>query len=138
MVLVKEAGYTLEGIRGESYTYTSVEPPSSFEAFVGRLVPSAAWKVVGVLLGLGALTAYTTGALSGLFVSVLLGVALHYLSQFNPEPREVVHEVEKPGMSVDEVMGRLVQHDEHEQMKNEEAEAQARKAKRQAKGGGGS
>ncbi|AGM11213.1 tail assembly chaperone [Haloarcula hispanica tailed virus 2] len=137
MVLVKEAGYNLEDIRGERRVETEVVPPSSLESFVGSLVPSAAWKVVGVILGLGALTAYSTGALSGLFVSVLLGVALHYLGQFNPEPQEVVREVETPGMTVDEVMGRLVQHDEHEQMKNEEAEAQARKARRQGQGGGG-
>lgn len=138
MVLVKESGYTLEDIRGERRVETEVVPPSPLESFVGDLVPSSAWKVVAGVVGLGALTSLVTTSASPAVVSVVLAVALHYLSDFNPEPREVVREVETPGMSVDEVMGRLVQHDEHEQMKNEEAEAEARKARMKAKGGGGS
>lgn len=131
MVLVKDAGYSLSDIRGERRTEREVIPPSPWEAFVGDLVPSSVWKVVAGVLGLGAVTAILSGSTSPAIVSVLLGIALHYLAQFNPEPQEVVREVQREGMSVDEVMGRLVQHDEHEQMKNEEAEEQARKAKRQ-------
>jgi len=134
MVLVKEAGYSLEDIRGESYTYRTTEEPRGLLAAVAALTPRSVRTAAGTLLGVGLLTAYETGLVSAVAVSVALAVALHYVSSIDAEPVETVHEVEKPGMSVEEVMGRLHQHDEHEQMKQEEQEAEARKAR--AKGGG--
>jgi hypothetical protein len=137
LVLVKDAGYTLADIRGERSTEREVVPPTSFERFLGSLTPSAARRGVGVLAAAGLLTTVLTGALAGAVVCGILAVACYALSRFNPAPRTAVRTVTTPGMPVDEVIGRLVQHDEHEQMKNEEAEAQARKARRQRQGGGG-
>jgi len=131
MVLVKDAGYSLSDIRGESYTWREQREPTPWEQHLGAIPPGVVWKIAGPLVAIGLLGAYASGSVGGVVVSVALSVALYYLSAFDPEPTEVVHEVERPGMSVEEVMGRLVQHDEHEQMKQEEQEAKARKAKRQ-------
>lgn len=133
MILVKSAGYSLEDIRGASWEYRTAEEPSGLMAAASSLTPRSVRVGAATLLGLGGLLAYETGLLSAVAVSVALAVLLHYASEVDAEPVETVHEVEKPGMSVEEVMGRLHQHDEHEQMKNEEAEAEARKARR--KGG---
>lgn len=133
MVLVKEAGYGLRDLRGTSYTWTERREPTAWEQHLGALTPGVAWKTAGAILALSLILAYQAGAASGVVVSAILAVALHYLGQFNPEGTEVVHEVDEPGMAVEEVMGRLHQHDEHEQMKKEEQEAQARKAKRQGR-----
>ena len=59
---------------------------------------------------------------------------LPWCSPPTPRVRHVVEET--PGMSRKEVLGRVVQHDEHERMRKEDAEAQARKAERRAKSGG--
>lgn len=133
MVLVKDAGYELRDIRGEEYTETITRDPTSWEQHLAAITPGVAWKVATPATALAILAFYWSGSVGGVAASVVFGVAMHYLSQFDPEPTEETVEVSKPGMSVEEVMGRLVQHDEHEQMKEEEAEAEARKAKR--KGG---
>lgn len=50
----------------------------------------------------------------------------------NPSPRQIVETTSVPGLSEDEVMRRLVIHDEHEQMKEEEAEKERKRARRKA------
>ena len=50
----------------------------------------------------------------------------------NPSPRQIVETTSVPGLSEDEVMRRLVIHDEHEEMKEEEAEKERKRARRKA------
>lgn len=134
MVLVKDVGYSLTDINGEQYTETITREPSAWEQYLGAFTPGVMWIVAAPLVGLGLLGAYAFGSVDGMVISVVLSVVFYYLAEFDPQPTTETVEVDKPGMSVEEVMGRLVQHDEHEQMKNEEAEAQARKARRQEGG----
>ena len=131
MVLVKDAGYTLSDIRGEQRMEREVVPCSPAEQFLGSLRPSTAKTIGGAAVGFGLVTSLLSGQTAPLIAGLLCLGLLWGLSQFEPEPETIERSVRTEGMTVDEVMGRLVQHDEHEQMKNEEAEAQARKAKRE-------
>lgn len=131
MVLVKEAGYDLDAIRGTRETATVEQPPSSAARFVGSLSRSRAYWITYSLLLLGSALALLTAAATPLLVAGIAAAVALGLSRFEPTPTTIQTTVESPGMSVDEVMGRLHQHDEHEQMKQEQQEAQARKAKRQ-------
>ena len=50
----------------------------------------------------------------------------------NPSPKEIVEQRSVPGLSEQEVLRRLIIHDEHEEMKEEEAEKEENRARRKA------
>lgn len=124
MILVK-AGYSLREIRGEREVHRIREEPQGLVAAAGRVTPRSARLVAAGCLALGMLVAYETGLLSALAVSVALGVALHALGELEAEATETTHEIHRPGMDRREVVERVIQHDEHEQMKREDAESEA-------------
>jgi hypothetical protein len=128
---VKDAGYGLDAIRGYEETHTAVYPPHPIAAAAGRCVEPRVRRGVGISLVLILLYAAYTGAVAGV-VLALAGIVLCYAAgAVRTGPREVTTTVHRAGMDAEEVLSRLVQHDEHERMKNEDAEAQARKARRQ-------
>lgn len=136
MVLVKDAGYSLDEIRGYEETETTVHPPDPLAAAVGTCGSGRAQQVVGVVAALGLVLAALTGALSGVLISLLASFLLYIAAEVDTEPREVTTTVQREGMTSQEVLSRLVQHDEHEKMKSEEREERARQARMQAAAGG--
>jgi len=136
MVLVKEGGYSLDEIRGYEETHTSVHPPDPLAAALSGLWSRRVRGGVGVLVAFGLLYAAATGALGAVVLSLLASFLLYLAKEVDAEPEVVKTTVERDGMDSEEVLSRLVQHDEHEQMKKEEAEDKARKARRQAQSGG--
>lgn len=136
MVLVKDAGYSLDEIRGYEETHTTVHPPDPLAAAVASCASGRVRQGIGVVIAFGLLYAAATAALSGVVLSLLASFLLYIAQEMNAEPQEVETTVEREGMDSTEVLSRLVQHDEHEQMKNEQAEDKARKARQQAGTGG--
>lgn len=132
MLLVKEAGYNLSEIRGEREVHTITEEPQGLVAALGRVTPRAVRMAMAAAVALGMLGAYETGMASPLVVSLILAVALHWVGELDAEASQITHEVQKPGMKRREVYARAIQHDEHEQMKEEKREEAQRKAKTQA------
>lgn len=135
-LLVKDAGYALREIRGEREVHRITEEPAGLVATLGRVTPRTARLATVGVVGLGLLLTAESGLVGPLVASVLLGVVLHRVGEFDAEATETVHEVERPGMTEREVHQRWVLHDEHEQMKKDRAEKERKKAERKAKSKG--
>jgi uncharacterized membrane protein YhiD involved in acid resistance len=136
MVLVKDYGLSLDEIRGYEETHTTVHPPDPLAAAVASCASGRVRQGIGVVVAFGLLYAAAMGALSGVVLSLLASFLLYIAQEMDAEPQEVTTHVQREGMDSQEVLSRLVQHDEHEKMKNEEAEAKARQARRSAESGG--
>lgn len=130
-----QAGYTLADIRGEREVHTVVEQPDGLLAAVGRVSPRSALLAAAGTITLGLFLAYETALLSPVAVSLALAYALHLLGEADPGASEVQHEVERPGMTHDEVQERLIQWHEWQRIEAEQQEKEARKAKRQSNTG---
>lgn len=131
LALVK-AGYTLADIRGEREVHTYEEQPQGLLASLGHVAPRTALLGAAGTLALGAFLAYETGLLSAVAVSVALAYGLHLVGQVDPDPTEVEHEVQRPGMTHEEVQHRLVQWDEWQRIEAEQQKKEARKAQQSA------
>ena len=129
-----QAGYSLADIRGQREAHTYQEAPDGFLAEISDVQQRTLHFVAGGVLALGSLLAYETATVSAVAVSVLVAYGLHALGQVEPDPVEVQHEIERPGMLYDEVLGRLIQWTEWQEMESEERKRQQRKA-RQRSGG---
>ena len=123
LVLV-QAGYSLAEIRGEREVHTVDHKPTGLCAAVGRVSPRSVRLVAALVLAGGLLLAYQTGLVGAVVLSLAVGLALHLLGEMDAEVQEVQHEVERPGMSHQEVLDRLVQYDEMEEMREEKANEQ--------------
>ncbi len=117
-----EAGYSLAEIRGEREVHTVEEQPQGLVAAAGRVSPRSVRVAMACTLALGGLLAYETGVLSAVVLSVALAAGLHFLGEMDAEATEVRHEVERPGMPRQEVLDRLIQWNEWQEMKEEAAE----------------
>ena len=123
LVLV-QAGYSLAEIRGEREVHTVEQKPTGLWAAVGRVSPRSVRVVAALVLAGGLLLAYQTGLVGAVVLSLAVGLALHLLGEMDAEVQEVQHEVERPGMSHQEVLDRLVQYDEMEEIREEKANEQ--------------
>lgn len=131
-----QAGYSLADIRGEYEEHVVEEQPQGLLAAVGAVSPRGALSAAGCALALGLFTAYDTGLLSPVVLSVALAAGLYLLGQAQPESTEVRHETRRPGMGHREVQERLIQWNEWQRIKEEKQEQEARKARQQANTGG--
>lgn len=136
-LLVKDAGYDLREIQGSREVHRLTEEPDGLVAALGRVTPRAARLAMACVVGLGLLLSVESGLVAPLVASVALGVALHAVGELDAEESVTEHVIETPGMTEREVLQRWVLHDEHERMKEDEAEKEQRRAKRRANTGGG-
>jgi hypothetical protein len=137
LVLTKDAGLSLTDIRGERFEERTVEPPPRYEAWCGRVTRRVARLTAVGAVGAGLLLLALTNDVSPLLWGTTVAAVALAAGRVEPTERETVRTVTREGMTVDEVMGWLVQHDEHEQMKSDQAEAEARAARRTGQSGGG-
>lgn len=124
-LLLVDAGYTLAEIRGSTEVHTHEEPPSGAAAILGHVQPRVASLAAVGALALGALAALETGLTSLLVAAVGASVLLYLAGQYHPEAQEVRTEVQRPGMSHQEVLDRGVQYQEFKTAQKEHAEAEA-------------
>lgn len=124
LVLV-EAGYSLAEIRGEREVHTVEQRPQGLVAAAGRVSPRSVRVGAALVLAGGLLLAYQTGLVGAVVLSLVVAAGLHLLGEMDAEVQEVTHEVERPGMSHQEVLDRLVQYDEMEQIRDEKAKENA-------------
>lgn len=136
-LLVKDAGYDLREIRGSREVHRLTEEPDGLVAALGRVTPRTARLAMACVVGLGLLLSVESALVAPLVASVALGVALHAVGELDAEESVTEHVIEEPGMTEREVLQRWTLHDEHERMKEDEAEKEQRRAKRRANTGGG-
>lgn len=136
-LLVKDAGYDLREIRGSREVHRITEDPDGLVAALGRVTPRTARLAMACCMGLGLLLSVESGLVAPLAASVALGVALHAVGELEAGESVTEHVIEEPGMPEREVLKRWVLHDEHERMKEDEAEKEQRKARQRANSHGG-
>ena len=73
----------------------------------------------------------------GIAASVALALGLHTIGELDPDDTEITHEIDEPGMTAREVEEWWVLNDEHERLKSEMADKEAKAAERRARSGGG-
>lgn len=130
MILVKEAGYSLEEIQGREAVRTASRPPTLLETldevdltWPGRIALASTLAVL--VAGGGALLGLATFAL------VWTGLAAARVRDADAEPRVEREKVSSPGMQEAEVWRRLVALDELIEMRNDEAEKEQKQAQRE-------
>lgn len=121
LVLV-QAGYSLAEIRGEREVHTVEQRPQGLVAAAGRVSPRSVRVGAALVLAGGLLLAYQTGLVGAVVLSLVVAAGLHLLGEMDAEVQEVQHEVERPGMPHQEVLDRLVQYDEMQEMRQEQAD----------------
>lgn len=129
-----QAGYTLADIRGSREVRRREDPPQGWRAHLGRVRPRTALVLAAGVLALGGTLAYTTATAWLLTPSLLAAYCLYLVGQADPDPVEVEHEVERPGMTHREVQERLIQWNEWQRLEKEQQEREARKARQQSGG----
>lgn len=128
MMLQKEANFDLDRLLGYRETSTTTGPREDAWASLAA-VTTRTWRAaIAGVLGVGVLLAVETGLFSALLGSLCAAVGLHYLSQLDSSEPKTAHTVtEREGMSEHDVWRYLILHDEHEKMKEDEAEKQSPK-----------
>lgn len=138
LLLIKSTNLTLTDLRGRREVHTLTEEPQGLVAALGRVTPTTARLAMAGVIGLGLLLSVETGLVGPLAASVALALGLHTIGEMDADETEIRHEIEEPGMTAREVEEFWVLNDEHERLKKEMAEAEAKKAERRAKSQGGS
>lgn len=116
------AGYSLAAIRGERWVAHTQERPQGAAAVLGSVQQRTGTLAGTCVLALGILAALETGLLAVLLASVAAALALHLAAGYEPTTEELRHEVQRPGMTHQEVLDRAVQYKEFQKMKQEAAE----------------
>lgn len=130
---MKDAGLELSDIRGGTEVRRRTVEPAPWEQALADVVDRPE-SMIGASLTVvlfGVALALAAGSLAyfvaGLALAIPVAKAVKEIGLFDPQPRDELEVVERPGMTDREVQRLAVLHDEHERIKAEQAEQQRKR-----------